>query len=65
MPSTKGVSGSSTGQACRTNSYRLRRALSTLREKRLSTGLLEDSVKLLELFVSEFAVVIFVLVYLV
>src|ERR1039458_6765256 len=64
MPSTKGVSGSRTCQACTTNSCRLRRALSAVKRRRLKVGLLEEGIELRELFVVEFGVVDFILVYL-
>jgi hypothetical protein len=57
--------GPGTGQAWRTNSCRLLRAISALMWKRLSTGLCQDFVELPELIIGEFAVIKFFIIDLV
>ena len=57
MPSMKGVSGSGTGQACRTNSCSCLLVSSAFTARRLRAGLFEDGVELAELIVVKCGVV--------
>ena len=58
MPLTKGVAGSTIGHACRTNSYRLRRAFSARSARSSISGALKQALQLLEFIGGKSAVVV-------
>lgn len=64
IPPTKTVLGSRTGHAWHTNSCSLRLAFSVCNSSRVGLGRSQDGFKLLDLFVCEFAVVDFMLIFL-